>query len=138
MFHITLMDIILYPAFSLDPHGLGSPFPSPSSPNYLENDVVEFCFGKEGRGGVGGLGLWIWFAFALGASTMVAMQGTYHLFALLGVGSGIYLDEEWPRFMDRPWKADSLNDLWGKRYHQVSTRYLICSLTLSCSIYPES
>ena len=36
------------------------------------------------------------------------------------VGSGIWIDEEWPRFMDQPWRADSLNDLWGKRYHQVS------------------
>jgi len=47
-------------------------------------------------------------------------MGTFHLFALLGVGSGVWIDEEWPEFMDEPWKADSVNDLWGKRYHQVS------------------
>jgi hypothetical protein len=63
--------------------------------------------------------VWAWMALAVGGATRVAMMATFHLFALVGVGSGIWIDEEWPEFMDEPWKSDSLNDLWGKRYHQV-------------------
>jgi hypothetical protein len=63
--------------------------------------------------------VWGWMALAVGGATCVAMMATFHISALVGVGSGVWIDEEWPEFMDEPWKSDSLNDLWGKRYHQV-------------------
>jgi hypothetical protein len=44
----------------------------------------------------------------------------WHISAILGIGSGVWVDEEWVELMDRPWKATSLSELWGKRYHQVS------------------
>ena len=45
----------------------------------------------------------------------------YHSFALLAVGSGIWETESWEVDMfDAPWKADSMMDLWGRRWHQVS------------------
>lgn len=37
----------------------------------------------------------------------------------LGIASGIWLPEEWPEIMDRPYLASSLNELWGKRWHQA-------------------
>lgn len=113
---ITLMDLLLYPGYILDPTGLGSPN-TPTTPL----DLVGFCFRPE-RSIAAGLGLWVWFAVALGLGIVCATMGCYHLFALIGIGSGVYLDEEWPRFMNQPWKAQSLNELWGKRYHQVSSQ----------------
>jgi hypothetical protein len=107
---ITIMDILLYPAYYLDPNGIGSP-------DNNGGDLTLFC--KE----VGGRGWWVvwgWMGFAIASATLVAMMGTYHMFALVGVASGIWIDEEWPELTDQAWKADSLNDLWGKRYHQVS------------------
>lgn len=69
--------------------------------------------------------------FAVGAGICAGTMGTYHMFALIGVGSGVWIDEEWPRFMDQPWKSDSLNDLWGKRYHQVTSLILIARQLLT-------
>lgn len=117
LFHTSMMDITLYPAFMVDPTGLGSTGPTG------RREVVSlqgFCAVSGRWGRALGFGCWFWFAFAVAVATIFAMMGTYHLFALIGVGSGLYLDEEWPRFMVQPWKADSVNDLWGKRYHQAS------------------
>ena len=115
IFHITLLDFILYPFYILDPTGLGSPHPGGGG------DLKGFC---KRFGGLWWI-YWGWGAFAVGVGICVATMGTYHMFALMGVGSGVWIDEEWPRFMDQPWKSDSLNDLWGKRYHQVSSLHRI-------------
>jgi len=121
IFHVTLMDLILYPAYLLDPTGLASPHPGGGG------DIMAFCeqHGYERYWWL----VWAWLAFAVGAGTGVATMGTYHMFALIGVGSGIWIDEEWPRFMDQPWRADSLNDLWGKRYHQVCRHFYVVDLS---------
>lgn len=112
IFHFTLLDIILHPAYILDPTGVGSPYPGGGG------DLGKFC-ARYGGGGKEWV-VWVWMILAAGVGMCVATMGTYHLFALFFVGSGIWIDEEFPRFMDQPWRADSLNDLWGKRYHQVS------------------
>lgn len=115
IFHLTLLDIILYPAYFLDPTGVGSPYPAGGG------DLRAFC----GRYGSFEWIVWGWMIFAAGAGLCVATMGTYHLCAMVGVGSGIWIDEEFPRFMDQPWRADSLNDLWGRRYHQLLRDTLI-------------
>jgi hypothetical protein len=116
IFNIVLMDLFIYTAYMLDPTGFGSPFPAQDR-RQGRGDVVAFC---AETAGTWWWFLWGWMAFVIAAGTMVAMMGTYHMLAVVGVGSGIWIDEEWPPFMDAPWKADSLNDLWGHRYHQVS------------------
>lgn len=113
IFHTSMMDITLYPGFMLDPTGLGCPAPEARRQDV---DLSAFCVGRAGSG----QGCWVWFAFAVAVATIFAMIGTYHLFAFVSIGSGLYLDEEWPRFMVDSWRADSLNDLWGRRYHQAS------------------
>jgi hypothetical protein len=117
IYYIFLMDLFIYPLYMLDPTGFGSPCPIPEDRAQGRGDIVAFCVKEVGSWW---WALWIWLTFEIAAATMVAMMGTYHMLALIGVGSGIWLDEEWPQFMDAPWKSDSLNDLWGKRYHQVS------------------
>jgi hypothetical protein len=48
------------------------------------------------------------------------VQGGRELLKILGVGSGLWAEEEWPAIMDRPQWSTSMIDLWGRRYHQVS------------------
>lgn len=45
-------------------------------------------------------------------------------YTFLAVGSGIWADEEWPAVMNKPWMSTSLNELWGHKYHTVSTTRL--------------
>lgn len=45
-----------------------------------------------------------------------------------GVGSGIWLEEEWPKLLNRPYLSTSINEMWGKRYHQVSDTVTIHSV----------
>lgn len=59
---------------------------------------------------------------------MFALHGQNHLTAASSIGVGYNTDEEWPRPMNNPWRADTLIDLWEGQYHQVShllsSRYL--------------
>jgi hypothetical protein len=75
----------------------------------------------------GGRGWWIlWIGFAIGhmLSSLAGLAMPYHLMAVLFIAIGYNTDEEWPDFHHGWWKARSLNEFWGKRYHQVSTRKL--------------
>lgn len=64
--------------------------------------------------------IWAGLGWVFMVGIMVALHGQYHLTAAAFIGLGYNTDEEWPKPMGRPWLADSLNDLWGHRYHQVS------------------
>jgi hypothetical protein len=55
-------------------------------------------------------------------STMITYAGVgvgWDQHALMAVGSGLWAPEEWPPVMRAPWKSQSLNELWGRRYHTV-------------------
>ena len=57
---------------------------------------------------------------SVGIAVYVGLQMAYHLLAVAFVGSGIWEVESFEvDFMDSPWKADSLLDLWGRRWHQL-------------------
>lgn len=59
------------------------------------------------------------FISAVGMFVYIGLQMMYHLLAVVLVGSGIWEVESFDvDFMDSPWKADSLLDLWGRRWHQ--------------------
>lgn len=116
--YTSLFDFCLYSTSRLLPHF----FSIQSIPMDL-GDLPTACKLLAKRYGDGFVPWWIFWAFCSASELSAigcAMQGTYHLTAFLGIGSGIYLDEEWPSLMNQPWRSDSLNDLWGKRYHQVS------------------
>lgn len=49
------------------------------------------------------------------------LQCGWEVLKVLGVGSGLWAEEEWPAIMDRPQWSSSMIDLWGRRYHQVSS-----------------
>ncbi|WVF71752.1 hypothetical protein IAT40_006560 [Kwoniella sp. CBS 6097] len=52
-------------------------------------------------------------------STYSGMQIIWHGLAFIGIGSGLWIGEEWPKLLDRPWLAESCNDFWGRRWHQI-------------------
>jgi hypothetical protein len=49
------------------------------------------------------------------------LQGGWEIAKIIGVGSGAWAEEEWIEIMDRPHLSTSVLDLWGRRYHQVSS-----------------
>lgn len=55
----------------------------------------------------------------MGVTMYHGTSGIMELFALVGVGSGLYNGEEWPKSFNEPLKSTSLNEFWGKRYHQL-------------------
>lgn len=48
------------------------------------------------------------------------VQGGWEMFRGLAIGSGVWIEEEWPDLMLSPHLSTSMTELWGKRYHQVS------------------
>ena len=58
-------------------------------------------------------------AAAYGAQNHFGMTAPHHLLAFLGIVSGVWIPEEWPDLADWPLKATSLNELWGRRWHQL-------------------
>ena len=49
-----------------------------------------------------------------------AISWLYHLAAALLVGSGLWESQSWELdIFDKPWKADSILDMWGRRWHQL-------------------
>ena len=58
-----------------------------------------------------------WFGFLVVWQTLVM---GFRFVALLGVASGLYEVEAWETdLFNAPWKAESLIDMWGKRWHQL-------------------
>jgi hypothetical protein len=65
------------------------------------------------------LGRVLWGAIYMLASWCGVCQ-LWHLFMFLGLVTGIYGYDDCDqkrKLMDKPWKADSVNDFWGKRWH---------------------
>jgi hypothetical protein len=56
---------------------------------------------------------------AVGIAVYVALQMMFHFVAFCGIASGIWDVKAFEvDYMNSPWKADSLLDLWGRRWHQ--------------------
>lgn len=56
---------------------------------------------------------------AIGVVVWMTFEGLYQLFAAFHVAIGWPIDAWDPNMFGSPWKADSLIDLWGKRWHQT-------------------
>ncbi|CAD6580694.1 MAG: hypothetical protein TREMPRED_002807 [Tremellales sp. Tagirdzhanova-0007] len=110
--HLFLMDLATYAAFRMAPETIGSP-------NLVGGDVRQVCRDLAMTTGLPEL---LWWMFWTMISAMVNYQGMatiWHILSAIGIGSGLYLDEEWPKLMHKPWLSTSLNEFWGKRYHQI-------------------
>lgn len=58
---------------------------------------------------------------------------TCYLFATL-IAVGIFNSSPslWPLLFDHPWKAESIQEFWGRRWHQLTRRYLLVSGGFPC------
>jgi len=57
---------------------------------------------------------------SLAAAIWQAISSAYHALAALLVGAGLWEVQSWEvDLFDAPWKADSILDLWGRRWHQI-------------------
>jgi hypothetical protein len=58
--------------------------------------------------------------YFVGLTIYQALCYGYHLVAILGMVVLGEEGEEWPVLMRKPWRATSLSDFWGRRWHAVS------------------
>ncbi|KAI5989068.1 membrane bound O-acyl transferase family-domain-containing protein [Pisolithus albus] len=58
-------------------------------------------------------------------SIYAVMQMMYDITTLIGVGVLWQDPAQWPPIFDKPWKADSLRDFWGRRWHQLFRRTFV-------------
>jgi hypothetical protein len=56
---------------------------------------------------------------SVGTTVWQGLVGGYHLFALGALCVGWEVEAWEVDLMDQPWKADSLLDMWGRRWHQL-------------------
>lgn len=70
---------------------------------------------------------------AIGGVVWMTFEGFYQLFAALHVALGWPIDAWDPNMFGSPWRADSLIDLWGKRWHQTFRHMFIVSSTVLLS-----
>lgn len=118
--HYTTLDTLLYLMGTLGPTTIGNPR---GAPNALHDFVYNNTYISLPRlyptvvppiivEAVTTLGMAVgtWQGFSMG----------YHFFAALAVGSALWETESWELdLFDAPWKAESMLDLWGKRWHQL-------------------
>lgn len=84
-------------------------------------DLAGFCRILAGRYGIpvlvvrGG-----WMVCYIG-TVFCGLQGGWEMVRGLAIGSGVWIEEEWPELMHKPYLSTSTTELWGKRYHQVSS-----------------
>lgn len=66
---------------------------------------------------------------SVGSTVWQGLVGGYHIFALGALCVGWEVEAWEVDLMDQPWKADSLLDMWGKRWHQLFRVSLVSSFT---------
>lgn len=57
----------------------------------------------------------------------LSFQATYYQVGFVAMTFFGQSAEQWPPIFDEPWKAASVADLWGKRWHQVFKRSFVVS-----------
>ncbi|WRT66070.1 uncharacterized protein IL334_003022 [Kwoniella shivajii] len=111
IWHILITDILLWPSLKLP-----STYPSPTYSGFLNSmrDTISIPGG--------GIMVDILMSLSQGVGTYQGTCLIWHLSAILGISTGLWIPEEWGmKVMDRPDKSDSLIDFWGNRWHQMLT-----------------
>jgi hypothetical protein len=110
-----MFDIVSYPILHFAPHSYGSVYMR-DYPSFV--DWVKLIAGHYG---MNWMIMWTFFAWSFSLGMVFGFETGAHLVAFVMIGIGYNTDEEWPRVSD--WwfiKPSSLNEFWGRRYHQVS------------------
>ena len=110
--HLLFIDISTYPAYRLAPDSFGSP-------HLVGGDFGRWCTDLASSTGIPRPMIWSLWALNIAMTVYQGMASVSHTTALVAIASGVYLDEEWPKVLRKPWLSTSLNELWSKRYHQT-------------------
>lgn len=108
--------------------------------DYIGGDYHAWVKHLAKESGVPELGVKLVLTIALSFCTHFGMTILFHGLALMGIGLGLHLPEEWPDITDKPILSTSLNDLWGKRWHQqmrVSPSLLPTPVSTRCRCGPS-
>jgi hypothetical protein len=119
VFTLVMFDLVTYPIVHFAPRSYGR-VTITDHPSFVEW-VKSLSIGL----GVDWRVMWLVFAWGYMMGSVYGFELGSHVVSVVTIGTGYSLEEEWPRISD--WwifKPSSLNEFWGKRYHQV------CSLTL--------
>lgn len=83
-------------------------------------DFAHFCFILARRYTVPVVAVKALFMACYIGIIFCGIQAGWEVVRGLAIGSGFWIEEEWPEIMDKPYLSTSMIELWGKRYHQVS------------------
>ena len=114
MIGFFMFDLSTYFPFRLSPKTFGST-------DYIGGDLSLWCRDLSKRFGVPVLVVRAFMTASLAGTAHFGMSSLYHMFALIGIGSGYHSPEEWPVSFRWPILSTSLCELWGKRWHQFMT-----------------
>ena len=84
-------------------------------------DFARFCDTLADKYGVPVLLVRAGFMGCYVGTVFCGIQGGWEVVRGLALGSGVWIEEEWPELMRSPQRSSSMTELWGKRYHQVSS-----------------
>ncbi|KAK4689182.1 hypothetical protein P7C73_g941, partial [Tremellales sp. Uapishka_1] len=118
---VSCIALLALPFYLWHPLALGAPTVTMSHSAWCADLATRF-----------GMSYYLVKALALGqvaSLVCLSLASQWHLLALIGIASGIWRGEEWVQFMDQPWRSTSLNELWGRRYHQTLRGFLRHILT---------
>lgn len=123
MVYILAIDLFTYPIYRLDPDNLGRP--------WSIGDAHDWAAGLTTMAQKTGLPGWVvgvLVTLNYGWLIYLSMYCMWHMLAFIGCATGLYADDEFPPLMDAPWMAQSQNELWSKRYHQVCMACVQCGV----------
>lgn len=86
--------------------------------DYIGGDYHAWVSDLSSRSGVPSLGIKVVLTIGVALCTHFGMTVLFHGMALMGIGLGLHLPEEWPDITQKPMLSTSLNELWSKRWHQ--------------------
>lgn len=112
---LFIFDALTLLVHILDPTNLGAILPRVTPGNWDQ--------GMNTISTKTGVPVWLVPSICTLVSTIMTYAGVgvgWDQHAMLAVGSGLWAPEEWPKIMNQPWKSQSLNEVWGRRYHTVS------------------
>lgn len=110
--HLVGIDILTFPLFRLAPRTLGSPY-------LVGGDYHGLCLQLSRAYGPPVWAVKVFWTIVLGSINYHGLAVVWHILALAGIALGIWQPRQYPKFMDKPWLSASLNEFWGRRYHQA-------------------
>jgi hypothetical protein len=100
-----------YVPLLLAPHSFGSV-------HCVAGDFDAWCEHLANKGGVPVFVIRSFFTLCLGASTHAGLVITNQILAAFTIGLGLYIPEEWPDLGNWAIASSSINEFWGRRWHQ--------------------